>query len=502
MSQLADPLATASQLSGDLAQWLPNQRWFSAKGRGITTVSIATATQLHTIDSPEPVRLDHVLVEVSYADASPVEWYQVLLGYRRQLPERLEHVRIGELRDPDQPMVAFDALWDTELATALLRLIASGARRGDLRFGVEEGTTVRSGPGDAAETGLDVSGQVTSRVVDAEQSNSSVVFNEAAILKLFRRIVPGQNPDLELARALRRVGCGYVPTLLGEFTGTLSAQPPGPAPDPATTQVSYGMLTEYAVNSADGWSMASASVRDLMAEEDLRADEVGGDFAAESYRLGEAVAAVHADLARALGTGTLDLDGLATVAGQMEARLATAIDLVPDLEPYEDALQEAYAALAAAPAPVPIQRLHGDLHLGQVLRTPTTWLLIDFEGEPIKPLAERIRQDSPLRDVAGMLRSFEYAAAHLLLAEEREAPLGLADDHDAQLRFRTEEWITRNRDAFCDGYAAGAGADPREDAALLRAYELDKAVYETVYETRNRPQWLPIPLHSIERLIR
>ncbi|HEX2418435.1 MAG TPA: maltokinase, partial [Micromonosporaceae bacterium] len=318
------------------------------------------------------------------------------------------------------------------------------------------------------------------RVIDGEQSNSSVVYGDVAILKLFRRIVPGHNPDLEVARALRRVGCQQVPHLLGDITGRFRDDP-----------VSYAMLTEYAVNSADGWSMATASVRDLMAEKDLRADEVGGDFAAEAHRLGEAVATVHADLAQALGTGTVDAEGLMALADRIRVRVRKATAVVPELRPYQEALLAASRELTTATTPVPTQRIHGDLHLGQVLRTPTCWLLIDFEGEPILPLADRVRLDSPLRDIAGMFRSFDYAAAHLLVAEAA----------DAQLRFRTEEWSKRNRDAFCTGYAAVAGYDPRDEAVLLRAYELDKAVYETVYETRNRPHWLPIPLESIARLV-
>lgn len=128
----------------------------------------------------------------------------------------------------------------------------------------------------------------------------------------------------------------------------------------------------------------------------------------------------------------------------------------------------------------PAQRIHGDLHLGQVLRAGRDWFVIDFEGEPSRPLAERRSAHSPVRDIAGMLRSFDYAAR--------------------QRRPWRPEWARRCREAYCAGYAARAGWDPRKKHALLRAYETDRAVYEVLYEARNRPDWLPVPMAAIERL--
>jgi maltokinase len=229
-----------------------------------------------------------------------------------------------------------------------------------------------------------------------------------------------------------------------------------------------------------------------MAEADLHADEAGGDFAAEAERLGAATAIVHADLAVAFGTDVMPGYQLRERAAAMHAHLEAALAEVPLLAPVEPGLRAAFDAvdtLAGTAEPVLTQRIHGDLHLGQALRTARRWILLDFEGEPIAPLADRRSFDSPLRDVAGMLRSFDYASRHQIV-----------DTPDPQLSYRANEWAERNRDAFCAGYADVSGSDPRVHDVLLRGFEADKAVYEAVYETRNRPTWVRIPLLSLTRL--
>jgi maltokinase len=451
------------ELPALLPDWLTRQRWFAAKGRPVRSLAVAAVTPL--IADGDPL-LDHVLLRVGFDEGE--QHYQVFVGRTASPRGELEHVTFGVI----DGLVVYDGLWDLRVTEWLLEAIRDSRAVGDLRF--------------VAEPEAKIAEKCAGRVLAVEQSNTSVSWGERSILKVFRRVVPGLNPDLELHRALRSVESNEVAALQGAIEGVLGGEP-----------LTLAMLQDFAANSADGWSMALASVRDLLAEADLRADEVGGDFAAEASRLGETVAVVHQELRRALGESERDAREL---AASWHERLGFTVAEVPALAPHVDAIRATYDAVAGLGAPLPTQRVHGDLHLGQTLRTPRGWLVIDFEGEPAAPLAERVRPDSALRDVAGMLRSFDYAAFHQILQREPSAVDELA--HDSQLTWRANEWALRNRSAFCEGYALRTGVDPRDQRALLRAFELDKAVYELLYETRSRPAWAPIPLASIARLTR
>jgi maltokinase len=248
------------------------------------------------------------------------------------------------------------------------------------------------------------------------------------------------------------------------------------------------MLQQFLRTASDGWDLALASVRALYADPEVHAHDSGGDFAGESARLGEALREVHQTLRDHFPAEIRPASEAAELAAAMTGRLDAALGVVPELAEHAGTLRATFAAVSKLDG-LDVQQVHGDLHLGQVLRTTTGWVLIDFEGEPAAPVGERSALRSPLRDVAGMLRSVDYAAHQVLLG----------DEVPHQLEVRAAEWADRNREAFCDGYAA-TGVDPREQAVLLRGLELDKAVYEVGYEHANRPEWLAVPLAAIARM--
>jgi maltokinase len=228
-------------------------------------------------------------------------------------------------------------------------------------------------------------------------------------------------------------------------------------------------------------------VRDLYANGDRQPAQAGGDFAGEAERLGEATAEVHRDLALAFGVKELPEGAYAEMSAGMLDRLDRAVAAVPELARCEQALRAAFEEVGTLTDPLEVQRIHGDYHLGQVMRTQTGWVLLDFEGEPAVPLEQRRARYPALRDVAGMLRSLDYAARFQLAGYEN------AD----QIAAAARDWARRNQAAFCAGYARAGGADPGKHGILVRALTLDKAVYEVIYEARNRPSWLSIPLGSI-----
>ena len=446
----AGSTALLPSLAPLLHEWLPRQRWFAGKGRPVTGFSLVAATEILPLDpAVAGPGLLHLLVRAHQPNrpATPHgDCYQLLLGVRSSLPPPLAAARIGQMADgPLAGLTLYEGLHDPRVADLLLERFRNPGSLGPLRF-------ARAAP---IEAGL------APRVLDTEQSNSSLVYGDAYILKIFRRVFPGTNPDLELPLALGREGCGRVPSPVAWFEAATTPEP-----------LTLGVLQPFLRGARDGWQLALAAL------------DAGGDFVPEARALGRATAEVHTALAVALPTPALLRSQTRDLVTAMVGRLEAAAQAVPALVPYVPGLRAAFDAVTALGHEGrgwAAQRVHGDLHLGQTLRGEDGfWSLIDFEGEPSKPLPERRGPQPPVRDVAGMLRSFDYAAR----------------TH----RPWSPEWAARCRTAYCEGYAAASGADPRGEPELLRAHETDKAVYEVLYEARHRPDWLPVPMAAIHRL--
>jgi len=435
-------------------EYLAMQRWYAGAGApDAGSVRVERGGQLWAGDG-DGHRLWQAIVAVDGVR------YQLLIG-ERPAGEPADFLRGREeavLGSLDSKTAYFyDAVLDAELARAILRVASGGAQAAAL-----------------------------ARPMSADQSNTSLVFDDRLILKVFRRLHEGHNPDVEVTTALAEAGFHHVAAPLVTWRD-----------DP----YDLGFGQEFLAGGSEGWALALTSLRDLYSSTSGVPAEAGGDFGAEARRLGRMTAEMHLALEEAFGMTrghSVGADWAVLVEGLAE-RLAAAgpaqVEAGSDLAAIAAPLLE---RLRAIEDPGPAIRVHGDYHLGQVMRTDTGWYVLDFEGEPAKPLSARTTPASPLKDVSSMLRSFDYASRYALL--ERPA----ADA--AELEPLAQAWEAHNRQAFLEGYRDVGGieallADPASTAAVMIGYELDKALYELDYERAHRPEWVPLPMNAIHRLV-
>ena len=467
MSGAGAPLRPRSE---QLRDFVAGARWFGGKGRPFEVTDVR---RLWLTDGPD-ARVAVELLTLAYADGG-TDLYQLPLAYRSATSDPSTPdgaARVGTWEDEQLgSVVAHDALQDPAAAAHWLRAFTGAATPAG---GTSGGLEFHRVP--TAALGAEAAGW-TPKQLRGEQSNTSVVFGDRALLKVFRRLAPGSNPDIEILAALTEAGSAQVAPLYGWVETRAVGDEP----------VQLGILQQFLAGSQDGW---------VIAPEDLAAAGGADSFSAPAAALGAAVGQMHTALAASFPTERWEGTRLDRVADAMAARLRAAVEVVPDLAAHADDLAGLFDAVRRLDAPVVAQRVHGDLHLGQTLWRPDDgWKIIDFEGEPAKSLEERRSPDCALRDVAGMLRSFDYAG-------ESARRSTATDDRPAGDDERARQWVAAASEAFLSGYrdAGGSGSGAGPDPVLLRAYEADKAVYEAVYEARNRPTWLPIPLAALSRL--
>jgi trehalose synthase-fused probable maltokinase len=444
-----------------LQEWVIAQRWFGSKGRAVSALEVLQAVPLR---DDEPL-LILALISAKFP-AGTHDLYQLPIGIRH-VDEKWDKGVIAEVGN----WTVYDGLCDPELAGELLQRMrdSSVARAG--------GSTLTFRWAD----GPDLNGSSEVRPMGVEQSNSSMVFGDSLVLKSFRRLEPGVNPELELLRFLATHGFENIAPLAGwyEYEGRL-------------VESTLGILQQYLKGARDGWSLA--------------VDEDGADpsqYIDDLEELGVVTGRMHS----VLGSDASDPafapeeptdESLALITATVDEDIERIFKSLPSDDPQIASLRdrgqdvrEELSALSRIAAGGRIIRTHGDYHLGQVMLTDRGWVILDFEGEPARTLPERRQKRSPLRDVAGMLRSFSYVAAAGAILGTRVMP---------------EDWESRARAAFLQGYFAAvdpALLPPGQESIqrLLSVFELEKAVYELSYEINNRPDWVGIPVASIERLL-
>jgi maltokinase len=444
-----------------LERWVVAQRWFGSKAREVVHLGVLDIVPLRL----EPRLLASVMVEARFAPGTH-EVYQVPVAYR-PVEEGWSQSVIAET----DGLTVYDALADPEEGQALLELMRANARLESedavSEFHWVEGTR---DPGPSAVV----------RPMGAEQSNSSLVFDEALTLKLYRRVEAGINPELELLRFLTDRGFESVPALAGwyEYTGRLM-------------EATLGVMQEFLPGARDGWELAL--------------DELGTapDAFLERVRaLGEVTGRLHTALGSdasnpAFAPEEPSSESLGLLTATIDEEIERIFLELPDDESVEpiagrgEEVREQLRLLTHVGSAGKVIRTHGDYHLGQTILARRGWVVLDFEGEPARTLPERRRKRSPLRDVAGMLRSFAYAASASEILGGVVPP---------------EDWEERAREEFLEAYLETADASLLPASRhgveqLLSVFELEKAVYELRYELNNRPDWVRIPVAGILRLL-
>jgi maltose alpha-D-glucosyltransferase/alpha-amylase len=527
-------------LEAALGAYLPGRRWFSGKARRMRAVRIQEALRMPYAQSVAYI----VLVQVDYTEGDS-ETYVLPLTFAggnraEQVRQELPQVIVARLRAADAADgVLYEALGDREFCTALLLAIA---RRRRLRGAAGE---VASQPTPEFRRALaEIPSAPEPQVLKADQSNTSVLYGDQFILKLFRRLEPGQNPELELGRFLTgRLGFAHVPPVAGAIEYRVDRGEP----------LTLAILERFVPNEGDAWrytldvlghyydrvvTSPGRTDRDpaLLPPEplpDLAGREIPqavqaliGEYLPAAQLLGQRTAELHAALAsdradpafapealtphdqrslyqavRSLARQTLHL----LRRGLRDLPEAARPDAQRLLDGEEEILRRARAVLERRITGVRI-RCHGDYHLGQVLHTGKDFVIIDLEGEPGRPLGERRIKRPPLRDVAGMLRSFHYAAQAALLDQVAR---GVAESPEAlgALEWGARIWRLWVSVAFLKGYLPLAGraeilpAHPDEVRALLDVHLLEKALYELGYELNHRPEWVRIPLAGVLEML-
>jgi maltokinase len=481
-----------------LGAHIARQRWGGAQGRTISTTAVVDAA---VISASTPV-LVHTLTAVTFTDGGTTR-YALPLGIRPigdPIAERMPDFIIP-WPEATLPIVLYDAVGDSTYIEWLLDAVREQrvlpTTSGTMRFSCPN-------PED-----LDTGSLSSVRYLRVEQSNTSVEVGDAIFLKHLRRVEPGASQELEMSDALEAAGFKHHAPMIGRAVWESDGEPPAP----------LVLVQRFLHNSTEGWALALTSLRDLYAnaesighadpaERRAMVDEQDAAFLAESMRLGKVIAEMHLALAESAPGTPVSREPMTEAALNTWANTMTAeLDrLLGRDEPALDPLRDVRDAVVArfdqirglSPGGMLI-RIHGDLHLGQLLRIDTGWVILDFEGEPDRTPAERRQLSSPLRDVAAMLRSFDYAAAAAII--ERTGP----DSSEAEiLRGYGEAWADANRDAFWGAYLEAIGSQPILPApgpslVLRRAFEVQKAVYEIGYELGHRPAWVPIPLRFLLR---